>query len=296
MDIDLCLVPWDSARRGDRMGAGPEALLAGGLAERLREDGHRVSITEVEPPAGARRQEIRTAFDLARALAGRVAAARAAGAFPIVLAGNCNSALGTVAGLGPEWTGVLWLDAHGDFNTPETTTGGFLDGMALAALTGRCWTRLANGIPGFAPVPDADVALVGARDLDPLEADLLGRSGIARPAPGAARAELGVWADALARRERRLYVHVDLDVLDPSEGRANEFAAPGGLPLHDLLSLLTDVAARSPLAGAALTAYDPSLDADGRVREAGVRVARTLAGLAARGRGGSGARGAGARD
>jgi arginase len=283
MNVRLCAVHWDSARRGERMGAGPARLLAGGLAERLRDDGHRVSVAEIDPPEGARPAEIRTAFDLARALAAQVAEARAAGAFPIVLAGNCFSALGTVAGLGAGAAGVLWLDAHGDFNTPETTTGGFLDGMALAALTGRCWTRLAAGIPGFAPVPEADAALAGARDLDPPEAELLARSALARPSRGALVAEVAEWARGLARRGRRLYAHVDLDVLDPaSVGRVNEFAAPGGLALDELLAVVGEAAAHCPLAGAALTAYDPAYDGDGRVRDAGIRVARALAALAAR--------------
>jgi len=61
---------------------------------------------------------------------------------------------------------VLWFDAHGDFNTPESTLGGFLDGMALAIATGRCWTGLAATVPGFTPVAEENVVLVGARDLD----------------------------------------------------------------------------------------------------------------------------------
>ena len=77
--------------------------------------------------------------------------------FPLVLAGNCNAAVGVVAGLGPG-AAVLWCDAHADFNTPETTTGGFLDGMGLATVTGRCWTSMAARVPGFVPVAKLDQA------------------------------------------------------------------------------------------------------------------------------------------
>ena len=67
-----------------------------------------------------------------------------------MLAGNCNTALGSVAGLDHlDRTGVVWFDAHGDFNTPETTVTGSFDGMALAMLTGRCWTGLYIACPAF---------------------------------------------------------------------------------------------------------------------------------------------------
>ena len=81
--------------------------------------------------------------------------------------------VGTLGGLGTGPTGVRWFDAHGDFNTPESTLGGFLDGMALAIATGRCWIGLAATVPGFTPVAEENVVLVGARDLDPAEGELL---------------------------------------------------------------------------------------------------------------------------
>src|SRR2546423_13798265 len=108
-----------------------------------------------------------------RMLSTAVRETREASRFPIVLAGNCNTAVGTLAGLGAESTGVAWFDAHGDFNTPETTTSGFLDGTAVAIITGRCWTQLACTVPEFAPIADERVCLIGTREVDALERDLL---------------------------------------------------------------------------------------------------------------------------
>ena len=80
----------------------------------------------VEAPSEFR-AEIRTAFELLRALAERVRFAYNNGAFPLVLSGNCNGSLGTLAGIGSnDQTGIIWFDGHGDFNTPETTESGFL--------------------------------------------------------------------------------------------------------------------------------------------------------------------------
>ena len=275
MDIDILLVPYDSAHRSERMGAGPEALIAGGLPAQLERRGHRVRCTLIEPAVSSWRAEIRTAFELAAALVAAVQAARSARRFPLVLAGNCSAALGVATALGAG-TPVLWMDAHADFNTPETTAGGFLDGMALATLTGRCWAKLAGQIPGFMPVPDDRVWLLGARDLDPLEAEALGRSAIRRVPPEA----LG--AGQAARIVRELagmappYLHLDLDVLDPGDGRANAYAAAGGASAADLAAFCALLGRCMPPAALTLSAYDPAADVDGRARQAAFLIVNSL--------------------
>src|SRR5215210_4485748 len=163
---------------------------------------------------------IQAAFELDRQLSRSVSSAISRDAFPVVLSGNCISSLGTVSGIGERELGVIWFDAHGDLHTPETTQSGFLDGMALAILTGRCWNALAAGIPGFSPVADERVMLVGARDLDTGEETLLSSSSISR---ATLKTRAGFRADLVHFSEttREIYLHVDLDVLDPVEGRAN---------------------------------------------------------------------------
>lgn len=275
-DIHVLAVPYDSAHRTRRMGAGPGHLIALGLLDRLRERGDDVELHELAPSDGAWVAEIGTAFDLDRQLAREVTAARTAGDFPLVLAGNCITSVGTVAGLGAGTTGVIWFDAHGDFNTPETTVGGFLDGMALSTVVGRCWTPLSAGVPGFAPVAEENVLLVGARDLDPAEAELLAASGINHVRAEQASVRLERELEALGRRVDQLYVHVDLDVLDASEGRANAYASRGGLSRTGLLGAIESAARHSRVAAGAITAYDPSYDAEGRIARTAIDVALAL--------------------
>lgn len=275
MPIHTILVPYDSGHRGARMGRGPLHLREQGAIDRLRVSGRSVTESVIEAPSPFP-TEIGTSFTLHRALAKGVSTTVADGAFPLVLAGNCGSALGTVSGVRAATPndssdiGVLWLDAHGDFNTPETTTSGFLDGMALAALTGRCWQTLTSSIPGFRPVSDAHVVLVGARDLDPAEETALARSRVARvdaarmQAVGAHSALDDALA-ALARHVSRIYLHIDLDVHDPADAQANQYAVPGGLSAGMVRELVRVVADRFSIAAAALTAYDPAYDADGRM-------------------------------
>ncbi len=279
MKIRLLLVPYDSGQRNVRMGAGPEYLRTAGLPEHLTRQGHIVDAEVIEPPSMNWRAEVQTSFELMRAVAKQVSAARAAGRFPLILSGNCLSAVGVIAGLG-SGTGVIWIDAHGDFNTPQTTTSGFLDGMTLATATGKCWVELARSIEGFEPVPEDAVVLIGARDLDPGEGTALARSGIVRLGADAASDAIEPILQTIAGKMNKFYVHLDMDALDPSVGKANGYSARGGFSNENLQSFLATVSAHLPVEALTIASYDPSYDTDGKVSASAFESATTiLAGL-----------------
>jgi arginase len=280
MDIQLLLVPYDSGNRGARMGAGPEKLLEAGLEQALRDDGHTVHTRIVELSADSWHAEIQTSFELMRMLAGAVREAREARRFPIVLAGNCNTSVGTVAGLGADSTAVAWFDAHGDFNTPETTSSGFLDGTAVAILTGRCWTQLAATVPGFTPIADERVCLIGTRDVDSLEGALLDESGVDVIEPKHLRSRLPRTLEKIREHAGNIYVHLDLDVLDSAVAPANSYALSGGLSLEDIDRALALMAANFTIAGITLSAYDPAVDTNGHAAAAAIRIISAAARLA----------------
>ena len=179
----------------------------------------------------------------------------------------------TFYGLASVSTGLLWFDAHGDLNTPETTTSGFFDGMALSVALGRCWAGMAARIPGFQPVPERDVALVGVRDMDPGERAFLGRGGVRAIAVDDLRQDIPRFLETVERQVSTAYVHLDLDVLDPSVGRVNAYVAPDGLREDDVIWTVRQVVSRVPLGALAITAYDPAYDEDGRVLQAALRIA-----------------------
>jgi arginase len=275
--IRLFQVPYDSGHRSVRMGCGPEHFVKHGAAERLQLAGHEVHTAVVEPTA-TWRAEIGTAFELHRALAGAVREAVRADDFPLVLSGNCNSAVGVIAGL-PENTGIIWFDAHGDFATPDTTESGFLDGMGLAIVTGRCFTRLAQTIPGFAPVPDEHVLTVGMRALDPAEVEGFAASEIARVSVAQVReGGLAEQLDVLRAKVGQVYVHVDLDVIDPSVAPANYAAAKGGLYPEELTRSLCAIREQFTVLAATLASYDPAGDPDAELLEVGFEVMQALNG------------------
>jgi arginase len=270
MKITIVQVPYDSGHRGRRMGAGPLRLVSAGIVDRLSKKGHDVHMQTVETEAEFT-TEVGTAFELAAAIRREVRRAKHEERLPIVFAGNCISAAGTVSALeNPE---VVWFDAHADLNTPESTTSGFLDGMSLSVLLGRCWKEMAAALE-LRNVPADAVWLVGARDLDPAEAIYLETSAVHRIAVNAPRETIAVAPG------RDVYLHIDLDVLDPAVGTVNRFATPGGFTVDGLLATIDSITAKARLAAAALTAYDPSFDGNDEVLRAAFRIAEHLASTA----------------
>lgn len=277
--VHVISVPYDSGFRNSRMGRGPDAVLASGLIETLETVGATVCKRVAELPLNARLSEIDAALALQRTVAGYVRAAIDDDAFPLVLAGNCNTAVGTVAAMtaGTRTTpAVCWFDAHADFNTPETTPTGFADGMAMAMLTGRCWRRETDKLPGFRPVPDAHVVLIGTRDIDASEQKLLRAAKFLHVSPEAMTDDLRRALAALPTDAADAYVHVDLDVLDPSVGCANGFSARGGLGFDELLDALKQIRRSRRVRAAAITAFDPAFDQGGALARIAVKIANQL--------------------
>ncbi len=171
---------------------------------------------------------------------------------PVVYAGDCCVILGVLAGLQRKGTDpvLVFYDAHGDFNTWETTPSGFIGGMPLAMATGRGEQTLVAAAK-MHPLVDHDAFLVDGRDLDPKEAVLLSRSGVRR-------VEVAEIASVVPA-DRPLYVHVDVDVVDPAELPAINYPAPGG-PSADVTALsLATLAATGRVAAYSVSTWNPAL-------------------------------------
>ncbi|MBC7895040.1 MAG: arginase family protein [Cytophagaceae bacterium] len=195
------------------------------------------------------------------------------GFFTVGLLATCPSMPGLVAGLqrsGPSGTplriGMLWLDAHPDFNTPETTRSGSLGGMPVAVATGRALQRMridAKLVPAMA---DEAIVMGGVRLTDPLEQELLDRSRIQQVSVDDLRkrsAAVFAQLDRLARTTDKLYVHIDMDVLEPREVMAHQNKVPGGPSSEELATLFEEIFRRYPTASAIGFATIPSTDEGG---------------------------------
>lgn len=270
MNVQIIQVPYDSGHRNLRAGSGPEHLVHNGLAEVLENEGHEVSVETVESQAKFR-AEVQTQFELYKTLASRVAEARQNGKFPLILSGNCGASLGVIAGKDTRRLGVIWFDAHGEFNTPETTRSGFLDGMGLAIATGLCWTRLAASIPGFIPIPGSNIILVGGRDFDDGEQDGLEQAGVtvvdyaAIKKSGLRKAMQGA-ISKLAGSVDEIHVHIDPDAFDAKEAPANsyQFLAEGGMSVEQLGESIALIKEERKITSATIASYDPEYDTQAR--------------------------------
>jgi arginase len=216
-----------------------------------------------------------------RELAAAVATAVAAGELPIVIAGSCDAAAGVLAGLTRERCGVVWIDAHADFNTPASTVSGFFPGMALAIVTGDCYASWWAEIGNAAPVPEPHVALLGVRDFSPdAERERVERSRMLRVAwvDGQPDGDIEATVATLAGRVERVYLHIDLDALDPSIAPGIVDApAPQGLSLEQLDEVLDAVTGQLALGAVALTTYTPNRDVAGATHATALHILRRIA-------------------
>jgi arginase len=223
------------------------------------------------PPAGPAPGQTALRYQAVAGAAARVAR-------PLVLSGDCPVALAVVAGLQRRHgdlvrdLAVVWLDAHGDFNTPAITISGYLGGMALAMLTGRAPEPFGDAL-GLRPVADTRVVLADARDLDPAERDALDASQVRRlPADPAAI------TSALERLGRTpVYLHLDVDVIDSGQLPGLRFPSGPGPSVAQIEECLTAVGAAGDVRGASIAcAWLPDRVGDRATRETITRLAGAL--------------------
>jgi len=279
-----------SGRRGVDMG--PSAIRIAGLAERLAELGHKV--VDEGDLAIKNMEELKVGDVRARYLPEIVRASRhvsakverivAKGHFPLVLGGDHSISVGTVSAIAAasrregKRVGLLWVDAHGDINTPATSPSGNIHGMPLAALCGLGDPRLVDlGWPG-AKIRPEDVVLIGVRDLDSEEQRLMrearvtvytmkevDRMGLPRIAEEALNRLSGL---------ARVHVSFDADVLDPEVAPGVGTPVLGGLTYREAHLLMELFADSGKITSLDLVEVNPILDRENR-------TAATLVGMTA---------------
>jgi arginase len=189
---------------------------------------------------------------------------------PVSIVGDCCATIGFMAGIqrvGLDPT-LLWFDAHGDFNTWKTTPSGFLGGMPLAMLVGRGEQRMPRAV-GLRSVPEGQVILTDARDLDPGEQRLVESSKLMH---------LPKITDLLDQPlpNGPLYIHFDVDVVNPDELPAVSYPAPGGPSVEDIKRVFNHLIGRGSIVGISMSTWNPDLDEHGRTKELCMEVFNVL--------------------
>ncbi|PYP39864.1 MAG: arginase [Gemmatimonadetes bacterium] len=290
-------VPLDlgAGRRGVDMG--PSAIRSAGIHQRVRELGYdvedagdiEVQIQETQDPGDPRLKFLKEIRATCEALRDKVMGILQKGRMPVVLGGDHSIAMGTISGVSRfhrekgEKVGLVWFDAHGDMNTPETSPTGNIHGMPLAAALGLGEKSLA-GLAGATPMVDgARAAVIGLRDVDPAERENLRDSGI-----GAftmrdidERGMRTVMEEAIKRATsgtEGIHVSFDLDGMDPDFAPGVGTPSPGGISFREAHLAMEMLADTERVISAELVEVNPILDQSNRTANLGVGLLQSLLG------------------
>lgn len=288
--IDIIGVPIDLGQSHRGVDLGPGALRYAGLAARLQQLGYplRDSGNLAVPVRDMlieqrSRHYLPAIHQVCEAIYQAGSAAVAEGRMPIFLGGDHSLAIGSIGGITHQQpAGVLWIDAHGDFNTPSSSPSGNIHGMALATLLGQGFAELVDvGRPGPKLAPQ-DVVMIGVRTLDNEERLRLRSSGVTvyTMRDLDERGMSAITQEALQRlgHQRRLHVSLDVDALDPMAGPGVGTPAPGGLTYREAQLLMEIVADSGRLCSLDLVEINPILDHRNQTAQIAVDLAVSLFG------------------
>ncbi len=293
-DIILIGAPVDSGK--DRRGClmGPDAYRTAGIAEALRDLGHRVSDRgNLAPAPVARSAEMPPHVHAPEETAGWTSTLIEAGAtamaegLPIFLGGDHSLSLGSVAGVAahaaranrPQF--VLWLDAHSDFHTPQSTASGNLHGTPIGYVTGRAGF---HGFPPVAhPIPEENICLLGLRSVDAAERAALEQTKIRRHDmreidERGISSPLSEFLDHVAAQNGALHVSLDVDFLDPSFAPAVGTTVPGGATIREAHLVMEVICDTGLMTSLDLVELNPFLDERGRTAQVMVDLAASALG------------------
>jgi len=252
--VALVKMAYVGERNVPELSGGPDYLEQGGLRKLLEDQGFQTKLAssvalsaDEEKAYGSWNRLALAESQLAKVVAGE----RRSGNLPVGLLANCSSILGMLSGLqhsGPSAkplrVGMVFVDAHGDFNTPETTLSGMLGGMPVAIAAGQCLTRMRLKTGLEPAVPTRHIVEVCVRDTDPLEQELLDRSEIQQLSLEDVRTRSANLHSAMKRLSDAtdlIYIHVDMDGLDQREVPGHPLTVPGGPTSLELAAALTEM-------------------------------------------------------
>ncbi len=291
-NIRIFGVPMDLGQRRRGVDMGPSALRYAGLNEQLRKLGHTVHdhgnltvpLPENEPPDSSRARHLHSIASVCGDVYTNALTCLEHNETAIFLGGDHSISIGTVSAMDTHGgnVGVIWVDAHGDFNTPEISPSGNVHGMALASLFGRGPSELTDiGRPG-AKLKASEAVIIGARDLDADERSALIDCGILVLTMRDVD-EMGMAAAAHQALEHlhhlnKLHISLDMDSLDPNEAPGVGTPVPGGLTYREAHLLMEILSDSGKVESLDIVEVNPILDDRNRTAKLGVELATSLFG------------------
>ena len=281
MNVHILEMPLDYGGRRHGSDMGPSAIRLAGLREKIESLGHNVFVNKkgfnivaqeyADAGSNPKAKYLDAIVDACTDLAREVEAVSDTGDFPLVLGGDHSIALGTLAGLGASYKksgkklGVLYVDAHGDFNTAETSSTGNIHGECMAASAGYGLERLVNLYYEGRKVDPKNICYVGIRDLDPGEKKLMHEAGVTvftisdidRMGFSEIIKKVKVFFKAHCDT---VHISFDMDSLDPSIAPGTGVPVPGGLSYREALLLMEDMSSLGMVRSMEIVEVNPILD------------------------------------
>jgi arginase len=298
VNIRVIEIPLDfgASRRGSDMG--PSAMRLAGLKQELNSLGHEseelfpgipVPSQEFLEMGDEKAKYLAPIAEVCGKLAIEVERCLDEKLFPLVLGGDHSIAIGTLSGLGSGYKkrnqrwGTLWIDAHGDFNTPDTTPSGNVHGMSLAAACGYGRTELTSLHGDFRKLDPKNTALVGVRDLDPKEKTLMKEAGLSVfTMTDVDRLGIAETSKQIVQffkdRVDVLHVSVDMDAMDPMIAPGVGIPLTGGFSYREVLFLAESLAASTLIGSIEVVEVNPVLDVKNQTARMAVEVISRLLG------------------
>lgn len=273
--ITIILSPYHVGIRDHRVGNGPNRIKSLGVVKALGTLGITVKCVElgrVDEFEG----EIGRSFELLRRTSNAVTEAIQNNTFPIVLSGNCMASAGVACALNNKDLKFIYFDAHDDLDSPDVNENGYLDAMGLSMLRGESWKTLMKTVPGFEPlIYDGRFLYCGLRDQSEVQRQRVIDAGMTA-IWGKTDCKVDYVAELRRHLDTKAYnpalVHLDLDVLDESYGKVNDYPSPGGLFESELITCMRMVPEKSIPKSLTVCSFDPDAGDGDKIASIAVRA------------------------
>ncbi|OQE14158.1 hypothetical protein PENFLA_c040G10597 [Penicillium flavigenum] len=258
--ITIIFSPYHVGTRDHRVGNGPHRIRSLGIIQSLEKLGVKINFQEI-PLVDEFEGEIGRSFELLRRISTAVTEAVAQNTFPLILSGNCMASVGAACGLNIKDLGFIYFDAHDDLDSPDVNETGYFDAMGLSMLRGESWKTLINTVPGYHPMTYRRFLYCGLRDQSEIQRQRVIDAGMTS-IWGETKRKVDFAAELKKHLESRSYspalVHLDLDVLDESYGKVNDYPSPGGMFEEDLVTCMGLVPQKATPKSLTVCSFDPN--------------------------------------
>ncbi|KAJ5506098.1 arginase [Penicillium expansum] len=272
--ITIIFSPYHVGMRDHRVGNGPHRILSLGLIQELQQLGVQVEFTEIEL-VDEFEGEIGRSFELLRRISKAVTTAVANTSFPFILSGNCMASAAVACGLQARDLAFIYFDAHDDLDSPDVNENGYFDAMGLSMLRGESWKTLMKTVPGFRPFSYDRFLYLGLRDQSQLQRQRVIDAGMCA-VWGNSDQKVDFVRELEAHLDARSYspalVHLDLDVLDASYGKVNDYPSEGGMFESELIACMALLPKKATPQSLTVCSFDPNAGDGDRIASIAVRA------------------------